>query len=307
MKPLVSIIIPTYNRGKELKRALESIYCQTYSNWEVCIVDNHSDDNTIEMIESYNDLRLKIYKIHNNGVIGASRNAGIENANGKYVAFLDSDDWWTSEKLEVSISTLEEGVDLVYHDMLLATKINQKIFPRRAKTRRLDAPAFNDLLVGGNAIITSSVVVNKEILKKIKGFREEKTLVGIEDYDAWLRIAKTTDNFKRIHKAFGYYWSGGGNTSNPRRTIQIFDVFEREYKDEILKQNAHQSMYWFSYNKARAFYALGLKEKAIKSFKIALNQKPALLIKFKCMSMLLIIGIQIFLIKRKIPLCRNFF
>lgn len=300
MRPLVSIIIPTYNRSEKLKRALESIYCQTYFNWEVCIVDNHSDDDTIEMIKSFNDSRLRIYKIHNNGVIGASRNIGIENANGKYVAFLDSDDWWASEKLEVSISALEKGVDLVYHDMFLVTKINQKIFPRRAKTRRLSTPVFNDLLVGGNAVITSSVVVNKEILKKTKGFREKKYLIGIEDYDAWLRIAKITDNFKKIHKTFGYYWSGGGNTSNPRRTIQNFDVFKKDYKNEILKLNLSQNMYWFSYNKARAFYALGLKEKAKKSFKIALNRKPVLLIKFKCISMLLAINIQIFLIKYKI-------
>jgi len=299
MNPLVSIIIPTYNRAKDLKRALESVFCQTYSNWEVCIVDNYSNDGTIKLINSLNDSRLKLYRIRNNGVIGASRNLGMENANGKYISFLDSDDWWSSQKLEVSVEALENGANVVYHDMLLVTKLNQKIFLRKARTRKLKTPVFNDLLIGGNAIITSSVVMNKEILNRIEGFQEKQNLIGIEDYDAWLRVAKITDNFKKIPKTLGYYWSGGGNTSNPQRTIQILNVLEKNYQNEISKLGAYQCMYWFNYNRARAFYILGLKEKARQGFNTALAQHPTSLIKFKCMIMILVISTKVYFEKKR--------
>src|SRR3989338_2810117 len=102
MKPIVSIVIPTYNRACDLERALKSVLAQTYSNWEALVVDNHSSDNTDDVVKSLNDSRLKLFKIHNDGVIAASRNAGVKHATGEYIAFLDSDDWWMPQKLEES-------------------------------------------------------------------------------------------------------------------------------------------------------------------------------------------------------------
>lgn len=92
MSKLVSIVIPTYNRAQDLERALKSLLAQTFCDWEALIVDNYSKDNTDELIKSFNDPRMKLFKIHNQGVIAASRNVGIKNAKGGYVAFLDSDD-----------------------------------------------------------------------------------------------------------------------------------------------------------------------------------------------------------------------
>jgi glycosyltransferase involved in cell wall biosynthesis len=75
--PLVSVIIPTYNRARELARALESVRAQTYGNWEALVVDNHSTDDTDQLISGFNDPRIRAFKIHNDGVIAASRNVGI--------------------------------------------------------------------------------------------------------------------------------------------------------------------------------------------------------------------------------------
>ena len=124
--PLVSIIIPTFNREKELKRSVNSVFNQTYTNWEICIVDNFSSDNTVQIINNYEDQRIKLYMIENNGIIAASRNLGIKNANGKYLAFLDSDDWWEETKLEESVNVLERGAAIVYHDLYKVKKKNQK-------------------------------------------------------------------------------------------------------------------------------------------------------------------------------------
>lgn len=295
----MSIIIPTYNRSRCLKRAIQSVFDQTYSNWEICIVDNYSIDGTIKLVNNFNDSRLRLYKIRNNGVIAASRNLGVRNANGKYIAFLDSDDWWKSRKLEVSVDALEQGADLVYHGMLKATKLNQNIFFRKVQARRLRKPIFNDLLIGGNALITSSVVMKKTIFIKTDGFQERQDLIAIEDYDFWLRVSRITENFEKIFTEYGYYWSGGGNTSNQKSTLTLLDVLENKYQNEILKLGIRQRMYWFSYSKARAFYFLGMKKKAIQSFNMALTQHPTLLVGFKCVIMLFIIRIQMALNKNQ--------
>jgi glycosyltransferase involved in cell wall biosynthesis len=86
--PVISVVIPTYNRANDLKRALKSVQVQTFTNWEVLIVDNHSVDNTDQVVSDFNDSRIKLFKIHNNGVIAASRNVGIREASGAYIAFL---------------------------------------------------------------------------------------------------------------------------------------------------------------------------------------------------------------------------
>ena len=144
--PLVSVIIPTFNREKELERALISLIGQTYANWEGLIVDNHSLDNTVNLINSFNDSRLKLHMINNYGIIGMSRNLGAKYSDGKYLAFLDSDDWWANSKLQISVKSLEtNGVSLVYHDLYLAHKINQKFFLRKTNSRQLIKPIFNEI------------------------------------------------------------------------------------------------------------------------------------------------------------------
>ena len=90
--PLVSVVIPTYNHARYLARALQSVLDQTYTNWEAIVIDNHSTDNTDEVMASFADSRITLLKIHNNGVIAASRNIGIRAANSEWITFLDSDD-----------------------------------------------------------------------------------------------------------------------------------------------------------------------------------------------------------------------
>ena len=97
-----SIILPTYNRADTyLKDAIDSVVNQSYINWELLIIDNHSTDNTDELIGSYKDDRIKLYKIRNNGNIAKSRNLGISKADGSYIALIDSDDFWHRDKLKL--------------------------------------------------------------------------------------------------------------------------------------------------------------------------------------------------------------
>ena len=203
--PLFSVVIPTYNHGKYLGRCLQSVLDQTYTNWEVIIVDNHSTDDTEDVVNSFTDERFTYVKVHNNGIIAVSRNVGIKAANGEWIAFLDSDDWWTSNKLNVCLNYINNTVDLLYHDL--------QIIPRRSwpfsnslKGRQLKYPVLIDLLVGGNAISNSSVVVRKYLLDEINGINEDRELMAAEDYNTWLRIARLTDQFVYLPQILGSYF-----------------------------------------------------------------------------------------------------
>lgn len=216
----VSIIIPTYNSCELLKRAISSVINQTYKNWEAIIIDNYSKDNTQIFINTIVDKRIKYIQTNNEGIIAKSRNIGIENSKGKYIAFLDADDWWTKDKLEKSLIYLQQGNLITYHDLIIKGSWKIKIKNRKKIiSRKLLNPIDYDLYQNGNGIPNSSVVIDKKILQKIGGLSENPSLIGAEDYECWLRVAKETNKFCKIPESLGYYWIGESNTSNPKRSI----------------------------------------------------------------------------------------
>ncbi len=291
VNPLVSIIIPTYNRAKDLKRALQSVFDQTIADWEVLVIDNHSIDETDSLIKSFSDPRIKLFKIHNEGVIATSRNLGLKHALGEYIAFLDSDDWWMPKKLEISLKYLGLGADVVYHDLFTVVKPHQKLFWKKTCTRDLKPPIFNDLLENGNGLLNSSVVIRKELLNKINGLSEDRNLVAAEDYEAWLRVAKVSEKFKKIPRTLGYYWAGGGNVSNPNRTLKYITALEKLYVDTIPDLDARHSIFWLNYTKGRAFFCL--KDYDMAKMYLDLNRwsRAPLLISIKTCWMLLVVSL----------------
>jgi len=289
MKPLISIVIPTYNRARDLKRALDSVISQTYTNWEVIIVDNHSSDNSEIIVNEFNEPKFKFFKIHNHGIIAASRNLGIKNAQGEFIAFLDSDDWWAPIKLEESIKYLIGGMDLVYHELFIVKYADQKTFKKTTADRVLKKPIFSDLMIKGNGISNSSVVIRKKILDTIDGLSEKPELVAMEDYDAWLRVSKITQNFFKIPKVLGFYWAGGGNISNHQLLFNHINSFKLRYSEEILKLDLTNKIYWTNYAKGRALYLLGSYAEAEKHLElIRFTQVPKFLYLKRCLMLILI-------------------
>ena len=161
-RPLISIVIPTFNHANYLKKALNSVINQTYRNWEIIIVDNHSTDNTNSVISNFKKDKITVLKVNNDGVIAKSRNKGIEIAKGKWIAFLDSDDWWSPRKLEIIEPYLNQSNDFIYHDLKIMNKDNIKTKKKTLKSRNLQKPATLDLILNGNPICNSSVVVRKK-------------------------------------------------------------------------------------------------------------------------------------------------
>jgi glycosyltransferase involved in cell wall biosynthesis len=226
-----SIIIPTFNREFKLERAIQSVFNQTYQNWEMIIVDNYSKDNTKKMVENFKSNKIKFYQINNNGVIAKSRNLGVKKSSGKYLAFLDSDDYWNKNKLTVCRNEIIKfkNLKLIYHNMYLKKKDNQIFFQKTNYFRKVKKKVRNDLINNGPAYPTSGVIVDKKLFIKINMFREMKKFIAWEDFDAWIRLSKYSNDFHCIQNTLGYLSTDIENTNNTKIQIKNLKCFKNEY------------------------------------------------------------------------------
>ncbi|WP_219013029.1 glycosyltransferase family 2 protein [Shewanella algae] len=185
--PLVSVVIPVYNRSHIINRTLKSVQLQTYKNVEVVIVDDCSNDSEElkKVIDRFKGLDIKYIRHQVNRHGGAARNTGINIAKGKYIAFLDSDDVWIPSKLRESIdSILESNVDFVYSK--LKTKgAYEKVYPTRGLRQHERLSDY--LLVNGGTIQTSTIVIKSKVAKKVLF---DDTLVRFQDYDFVVSLEK---------------------------------------------------------------------------------------------------------------------
>ena len=230
MKPLITVIIPTYNHAHFLRDALRSVCAQTYANWEAIVVNNYSHDDTIEVVNSFGDSRIHLENFRNYGIIAASRNRGIKLATGQYVAFLDSDDVWYPAKLARCIARLEEGFDLVCHGLRWESGgRGRDVFfgPARRAT-------FDSLLYNGNCIATSATVVLRDVLESVGGFSEDSRLVTAEDYHLWIKLSRAGARIEFLHEILGEYRLHAGNESGAvLRQMEAVRSVVRSFLDEL--------------------------------------------------------------------------
>jgi len=287
MKSLVSIIIPTYQSCNRLKIALNSVLSQTYNNYEVLIMDDGSTDGTSEMVNSFKDPRIFYNWQINSGGPAKPRNRGIKFAKGNWIAFLDSDDVWKSDKLQICMEYTDNQVDLIYHDLqIISNKL--RIFGRKiAKTRKLKKPILLDLLLNGNLICNSSVLVRKDLLDKVGGINENRNLVAAEDYNTWLRIAKLTDQFIYLPHTLGYYFIHSDSLSNKDMSLPIKLAVE-DFLGILNKQQKIKLEARIRYSSGRFHYLNFNFEKAKKELLFVLKKGSVAL---KVYSLLMIINI----------------
>lgn len=234
-KPLTSIIMPCYNSSKTISKAIKSVIEQTYKNWELLITDDCSKDNSREIIKSFcdKDNRVKLFHLKENMGVANARNNSIAYAVGSYIAFLDSDDMWHPEKLQIQINyMLKNNIEFSYtaykkidnYDIVISDKI---------KVQETGI-AYKDLLKH-NEMGCLTIVINRKLIEGIKFQR-----VGHEDYVFWLSILKTGVMSYGINKALSYYRVGNesissdkhramGFTWNIYRNIEGLDFFKSAY------------------------------------------------------------------------------
>jgi glycosyltransferase involved in cell wall biosynthesis len=184
IKPQVSVIIPTYNRGWIIKEAIDSVLAQDYTEFELIIVDDGSTDHTSDVLDSYGK-DIKVISQKNKGV-SAARNRGIAEASGKFIAFLDSDDLWLSQKLSVQIEFFNQMPDaLICQTEEVWIRNGLRVNPKKRHKKpsgMIFEPSLALCLVS-----PSAVMIRRSLFEKVGGFDE--TLPACEDYDLWLGIS----------------------------------------------------------------------------------------------------------------------
>ena len=182
-KPQVSVIIPTYNRGWIIKEAIDSVLAQDYTEFELIVVDDGSTDHTSDVLDSYRNV-IKVIPQKNKGV-SAARNLGIAEASGKFIAFLDSDDLWLSQKLTLQIEFFNQTPDaLICQTEEVWIRNGLRVNPKKRHKKpsgMIFKPSLELCLVS-----PSAVMIQRSLLDRVGGFDE--TLPACEDYDLWLRI-----------------------------------------------------------------------------------------------------------------------
>lgn len=188
-KPLITVIIPTYNRSQYIKQAIDSALNQTHKNIELIIIDDGSKDNTSEVLKKY-DTYSNINNIalnHNAGVANA-RNLGLKEAKGDYIAFLDSDDFWEKNKIELQLNEFDKdsNIGLVHTGVIEFGKgwEREKIWE---KENRLEGWCREEIFTKWY-IFHSSIMIKKQHIEKIGNF--DSTFPYSEDYEWWLRVAE---------------------------------------------------------------------------------------------------------------------
>jgi len=189
MQELVSIIVPTYNRGHLIGETIQSVIDQSYANWELIIVDDGSTDDTKKRIEEFNDNRLRYYFIEHCGIIGAVRNRGMNYARGEYIAFLDSDDLWQPDKLDYQLSLLKENPQASFifgH----GEQFGNGATPTPELENFFEGNVFLPFLFEERFIFyVPTFIFKKEVLDKITTIDENLFYAG--DIDFFLRMAYT--------------------------------------------------------------------------------------------------------------------
>lgn len=283
--PYFSVIIPVYNAAEKLKRALQSLTTQTYKNFEVIIADDGSSDASGQIVDSFKN-QLDIIYVWNKkwGGPARPRNIGLQLARAESIAFLDADDWWYPQKLEI-VKQFIGTSDIIFHDLDIYTPKGKRAF-RKVRGRKLREPVFVDLMTNENALITSSVITTKTILKRCDGFNEEN-FTCVEDFDLWLRIAQITQKFTYIPRALGAYWIDSHSVSAPSEKIaeRIQFVYEK-FSHYLNSSEKKQALAVMNYLLARTNQRMGRLDRATFLFRKSLQSTN---MKFKIRSFLWIL------------------
>ena len=208
-KRKVSIILPTYNRAALIMETVSSILHQTYSNWELIIVDDGSDDNTEEVITQIKDERIQFHKAGRIGIVGKIKNIGIEKSNGELIAFIDSDDLWAKTKLEKQVAALEQTQEAGF-SLTGGYNFRESNKPLEYFYKQKEGFRYGNIFI---AFFKSEVsatmpalILRKECLQTTGLFNESKSFSDVEFI---LTLAKNFKAiilyeplfFRRIHKA----------------------------------------------------------------------------------------------------------
>lgn len=237
MEELVSVIIPSYNREKTIIRAIDSVLNQTYKNIEVIVVDDCSSDNTITILKKkYNNIsNVIIVQLKKNSGACVARNKGIDISKGKYIAFLDSDDFYYQDKIEKQIKAMKQSGKKVCASSY--TRIDEKGKKQSINVvKKTKNTLYNELLYC-NFITTGTLIAKAECLKKE---RFDERLPRYQDWDLVLRLALTYE-FELLEEETLFQESQSISITSSTSHKKTFDAMQiiLEKNIEGFRKNRH--------------------------------------------------------------------
>lgn len=244
---LVSIITPTYNSSGFIESTINSILNQTYTKWELLITDDCSTDGTWEKLMEFaqNDKRIRIFRLGTNSGPGVARNNSIENAQGRFIAFCDSDDQWLPEKLELQVEfMLKNNIHFAFsnYDIINETgvSIGSMVSPERVNYKKM---LQNDY-IGCLTAIYDSENLGKFFMPKI---------IKRQDWALWLAILKKTPYAYNVNKKLALYRKRGNSVSSNKLKVIKYNwaIYRNVEKLSFLKSLFYFISYFFHYFKKR--------------------------------------------------------
>jgi glycosyltransferase involved in cell wall biosynthesis len=218
--PLITVVIPTYNRSLLVSEAIASVLAQTYTNWELIVADDGSQDDTVKNILAMTDPRIRVLALPHSGNVATVRNAGARAGSGAWIAFLDSDDLWIPQKLEIQLDLLKkEGKRWIYGGYEMMNDAGQAAPFRAGTFTPFSGWIVKELLTTEASVNMGTLMVERTLFNEIRGFDTEPLLNYREDYDLALRLALRADVIAsperlmriREHKGRGGNSDDGGN------------------------------------------------------------------------------------------------
>lgn len=244
MQPFFSVVIPTYNRANKLKSTLDSVVAQSFTNFEVLVMDDGSTDDTRVVVESFQDARIRYEWAPNSGGPATPRNRGIDAAKADWVCFLDADDLWYRDKLQrvSEVITQNSDCDLICHNEIMTVLATQRKSLLRYGPYEPDF--YRLMLTLGNRVSTSATTVRRSFLNQHSlRFDQSLDYVIVEDYDLWLRIAFYGGVFHFISETLGEYIIEDDNISSnlPRiRHNQLVVLRDHVYNLQEFEPNKNR-------------------------------------------------------------------
>tara|TARA_B100000787_G_scaffold168655_1_gene157841 strand:+ start:7441 stop:8358 length:918 start_codon:yes stop_codon:yes gene_type:complete len=236
-----SIIIPTFNDLNNLKRCLRGVYKQTFHDYEIIIINDGSSDETKFFLNSLNKKNITIINLEKNKGPAFSRNLGINSCKGFWVAFLDSDDFWLKDKLQITFNNIQlnDNFEVFCHNQYRKEKSTRKI--KKLYTGPYKDKFYNNLILEGNCLITSATIIKKDFLIKNNiFFRTEKRYYSVEDYDLWLNLAMINARFFFIKNFLGFYCIHNNNITNnilKHKKNYLFLLYNHVFKKQNFEKN----------------------------------------------------------------------
>ncbi len=246
MKPQFSIVIPIYNAAATLPQALDSVRAQTWREFEVILVNDGSTDNCYELCDEWirenSDLDVSLIN-QKNGGLGNARNQGTAKASHAWVAFLDADDYWAPQKLELIANGIQEKAADIYYHPVITFGLGKK---RRRPCHQVNN--IEELLIKGNPILPSATVGKTYLFRKYQ-FSENPDYHGAEDLFVWISMMKDDIIFERLTHSLTFYRETGGMSTDIERHLRnVTAVLKHFYTNEDfgagLFEKAIKRKYW---------------------------------------------------------------